>query len=199
MSVLGISSGLANPVFDSQSHFRSVMNAMARPGTVEPLLANIDAPAPLAAELAAIALSLADHEAPLWLDATLSASADVVAYLRFHTGARIVADPREAAFALVADIAQMPPLANFALGTDAYPDRSTTIIVAIESLAVGGGLTLSGPGIRNQARLDVAPWPGRLTAELAANRRLFPRGVDLVLTAPGLVAALPRTTLVSEV
>lgn len=190
--------GLADAVIDSQAHFHSVMNALARPGSIEPLATPIQAPAPLSPGLAALALTLADHEAPIWLDATLGASRDVADYLRFHTGARIVADPSAAAFALVADLGGMPPLADFAQGSDDYPDRSTTILIAVETLASDGRLTLSGPGIRDVSRLSVDPWPAGLTAQWAANRAQFPRGVDLVFVAAGQVAALPRTTLVLE-
>ena len=52
-------------------------------------------PLPLTPELAAIALALADPDAPVWLDGPLAGAPEVAAYLRFHTGDRIVsADPR---------------------------------------------------------------------------------------------------------
>jgi len=191
--------GLADPVLDGQAHFRSLMNALARPGTIGTLEARLAAPAPLLAGLAALALSLADHETPIWLDEQLAGSEAVVAYLRFHTGARIVADPMLAAFALVADFARMPPLASFALGTDEYPDRSTTILAAVDALQEGGPLELTGPGIAGTACLSVSPWRDGLTEELAGNRAIFPRGVDLVLVAPGRIAALPRSTTLREV
>lgn len=35
-------------------------------------------------------------------------------------------------------------------------------------------------------------------AQLAENRAGFPLGVDLILTAPGRVAGLPRSTTVTE-
>jgi alpha-D-ribose 1-methylphosphonate 5-triphosphate synthase subunit PhnH len=193
------SSGLADPVLDGQAHFRSLMNALARPGTIEPLAPRLSAPAPLTAGLAALALSLADHEAPLWLDPILAGSDEVIAYLRFHTGAKIVADPKLAAFALVADFARMPPLATFSPGTDEYPDRSTTILAAAGHLHAGGTLELEGPGILGTTRLTVSPWRDGLAGELADNRSLFPCGVDLVLVSADAVAALPRTTIVREV
>lgn len=194
-----VTSGLADPVLDAQSHFRALMNAMARPGSVVDFAPALVPPAPLTPAIAALALSLADHEAPLWLDPVLAAHDDVAAYLRFHTGARIVAEPKDADFALVADFAALPPLAGFALGSDEYPDRSTTILAAVAELGTSGPLRLSGPGILGTAELAVSPWRAGLTAELSDNRALFPRGVDLVLAAPGRLAALPRSTEVREV
>ncbi|MCX5513196.1 phosphonate C-P lyase system protein PhnH [Kaistia algarum] len=199
MSAAIATSGLAEPALDGQANFRSLMNALARPGTIEPLSLRLAAPAPLTAGLAALALSLADHEAPLWLDAALASSNEVVTYLRFHTGARIVADPQLSAFALVADFAAMPPLATFSLGSDDYPDRSTTILAAVQDLGTGVRLELTGPGILGEAHVAVSPWRDGLTGELADNRSLFPCGVDLVLVAADAVAALPRTTHVREV
>ncbi len=199
MSAALASSGPADPVIEAQADFRSLMNALARPGTIEAFAPKLLPPAPLPAGIGSLALALADHEAPLWLDAELAASDEVSAYLRFHTGAKIVADPAAATFALVADFARMPPLASFALGTDEYPDRSTTIIAAVDAIDADGPLELAGPGIATTARIGVAPWRDGLTAELAANRALFPRGVDLVLVAPRRLAALPRTTRVREV
>jgi alpha-D-ribose 1-methylphosphonate 5-triphosphate synthase subunit PhnH len=37
------------------------------------------------------------------------------------------------------------------------------------------------------------PLPPDFQARLAANRALFPRGVDLILVSPDAVAALPRS------
>ncbi|WP_029074603.1 phosphonate C-P lyase system protein PhnH [Kaistia adipata] len=199
MSAPVITAGFADPVIAAQAHFHALMDALARPGSIHDFPAALDAPAPLTPELAATALTLVDHEVTLWLDAPLAASKAVVDYLRFHTGARIVADPAEAAFALVSDVAAMPALAEFGQGSDEYPDRSTTIVVAVEALAADGSLQLAGPGIRDRARIGIASWPAGLTAEIAANGAQFPRGVDLVFTASGQVAALPRTTRVSEV
>lgn len=190
--------GFADPVFDTQAVFRAFLDATARPGTVQPLPATLIPPAPLAPGLAAVALALADHDAALWLDPALAEAEDVAAYLRFHTGAAIVAEPGGAAFALVAEPGRMPPLAAFAAGTPEYPDRSTTVVLSVDRLSAGSGLTLEGPGIDGRASLDVAPLPEHFRREREANRALFPRGVDLILVAGGSVAALPRTTRIVE-
>lgn len=190
--------GFENPVADAQGCFRSVMDALARPGLVKPLASTLLPPEPLTPELASIALSLADPDAPLWLDATLARSPEIRDYLRFHTGARIVEDPRDAAFALVVEPASMPALGAFAQGTDAYPDRSTTIVIAVETLAGDGALVLTGPGVNGVARLSVAPLPADFIAQIDDNRAGFPRGVDLIFVADGRVAALPRSTIVEE-
>ncbi|MDQ0471205.1 phosphonate C-P lyase system protein PhnH [Labrys wisconsinensis] len=191
--------GFADPVADSQSVFRAVMDALARPGTIRPLATALRPPAPLTSELAAVALALADHEAALWLDAPLAAVPDVAEFLRFHTGATIVAEPERAAFALIADTAALPPFERFAIGTDAFPDRSTTLVCAVAALTGGPPIALAGPGIKGRAALAVRPLPADFAAQARANHRLFPRGVDLLFVAAGGVAALPRSTSLPEV
>ena len=189
--------GFAHPVFDSQAVFRAVMDALAQPGRLRPLAGLPGAPHPLTPELAAVALALADYEAPLWLDAPLAATPEVADFLRFHTGA-IVADPADASFALISDPACCPALDRFAPGTPEYPDRSATLVLAVRDLAQDGSLVLEGPGILGQARLHAYPLPPDMTGRLMRNRAGFPRGVDHLLVAPGWVAGLPRTTRVME-
>jgi alpha-D-ribose 1-methylphosphonate 5-triphosphate synthase subunit PhnH len=185
--------GLADPVFDSQRVFRAVMNAIARPGSIIDLDIGLD-PAPmLTAELAAVALALLDRETPVWLDAVMRDDEEITAFLRFHTGALITAEPREAAFALVSRAEQLPALTEFALGTPDFPDRSTTVVIAVDALSNRHGFELRGPGINGLAHFDAIPLRQGFEAEWAVNREIYPRGVDLVLVAPGAVAAMPRT------
>ncbi|SDO12164.1 alpha-D-ribose 1-methylphosphonate 5-triphosphate synthase subunit PhnH [Methylobacterium phyllostachyos] len=190
--------GFADPVHDAQATFRAVMEALARPGLVRPLAPGLQPPAPLTPELAAIALTLTDADTPVWLDPPLAEAPEVAAYLRFHTGAPLTDDPARAAFALVRDPARCPPLGRFAPGTPAYPDTSTTLVLALDAITVGEGLHLTGPGIRGAVRMAPTPLPDGFVGQLAANRADFPLGVDLILTAPGRVAGLPRSTTVTE-
>lgn len=188
--------GFADPVLDAQRTFRAVLDALSRPGTARPLRCDLSPPEPLTPELAVIALTLADVDAPIWLDPVLAASPEVAAYLRFHTGAAIVADPAEAAFGLVADPARLPEFGRFAPGLPAYPDRSATLVVAVPGLAGGPPLRLAGPGIDGIAGSAPRGLPTDIAVRLAANHALAPLGIDLLLVAPGCVAGLPRSTRV---
>ena len=201
-----IDGGFADPVFDAQSVFKALMDAMARPGNIMPVRALAAPPAPLSATAAAVALTLCDHDTPLWLDEALAGSSAVRSWLAFHTGAPLVDAPGEAAFALVADVAGLGRLADFAQGSQEYPDRSTTMIVQVDALTGDAGrrhlesglLLLEGPGIQNAATIAVSPLPESFLAEWQDNRARFPRGVDVVLAAPGAIACLPRTVKIRE-
>jgi alpha-D-ribose 1-methylphosphonate 5-triphosphate synthase subunit PhnH len=187
-----VAAGFAEPVLAAQATFRVVMDAMARPGAVLPL-AGIAAPAPLSPTAAAIALTLLDYETPFWLDAPLADTGEVARFISFHTGARVTADPAAAAFTFVAAPAAAPPFASFAQGSLEYPDRSTTLVLQVARLAEGDGMVLRGPGIADTRRLAASPLPADFLDQLADNRARFPRGVDILLTAPNAVAGLPRS------
>ncbi|OAF11879.1 carbon-phosphorus lyase subunit PhnH [Bradyrhizobium centrolobii] len=187
-------SGPGDKVLSAQSTFRSVMNAMARPASVQRIAALADAPAPMTPAMAAIALTLFDHDTPLWLDAQIAESPDVPRWLKFHTGAPVVHDCGMAAFALIADGGRLPALENFAFGSVDYPDRSTTVIVQAESLNAGCAYELRGPGIKGTATLQATIKPADLFEQLRINEVLFPRGIDTILVADDAVVAIPRTT-----
>ncbi|WP_199763322.1 phosphonate C-P lyase system protein PhnH [Bradyrhizobium guangdongense] len=186
--------GFADKVLSAQSTFRSVMDAMARPGSVRRIVPMAGAPGPMMRGTAAIALTLFDHDTPLWLDARMAESPDVVKWLKFHTGAPVVQDCSIASFALVSNGAALPPLDRFALGTREYPDRSTTVIIQLESLVSGRSFELRGPGIDGVATLQASIEPFDLLERLRLNEVLFPRGIDVVLVADDAVVAIPRTT-----
>jgi alpha-D-ribose 1-methylphosphonate 5-triphosphate synthase subunit PhnH len=180
--------------FADQAVFRAVMDAMAHPGRVCPVGAlPAEWPAPLNAGAAAVALCLADFETPLWLD-DAARGGDAAAWLRFHTGARITGDPREAVFAFVTDTARAPDFQAFALGSLDYPDRSTTFILQVDAFGSGAALTLAGPGVKDTAAFSATPLPGDFDARIAANCALAPRGVDFIFASSSAVAALPRST-----
>jgi alpha-D-ribose 1-methylphosphonate 5-triphosphate synthase subunit PhnH len=177
-----------------QAVFRAVMDAMAHPGRVNPLAAlPAEWPAPLNAGAAAIALCLADFETPVWLD-DAARNGEAEAWLRFHTGARITDDPREATFAFVTGTRRAPDFHAFSLGSLDYPDRSTTFVLQVDGFGSGATRMLAGPGIKDMAAFSVSPPPDDFDARLAANHALAPRGVDFIFVSSLAVAALPRST-----
>jgi alpha-D-ribose 1-methylphosphonate 5-triphosphate synthase subunit PhnH len=193
-----ITGGFADPVFDAQVIFRAVMDAMARPDTVQPVKALAKPPQPLSPVAAAVALTLCDHDTPLWLDPALRQTQAVASWLGFHTGAPLANTPADAHFAVVADPAGLIAFENFVQGTQEYPDRSTTLILQVASLSTGDRLTLEGPGIDGSTTFAPAPLPRHFVEQWKQNRARFPRGVDLVLAAPDGIACLPRTTRIRQ-
>lgn len=184
--------GFTDPVFGAQAGFAALMKAMARPGRIEDCASLRDPPPGLDPAAAAALLTLADAETPLWTDA----EGEARDWIAFHTGAPLVGDPARAQFLLATRA--VPPLAGLDLGTDETPQDSATLILQVASLADGAGWHLTGPGIEHEHRLDVTGLPADFAAQWAANRAHFPRGVDVVLCAGARLAALPRTTCITE-
>jgi alpha-D-ribose 1-methylphosphonate 5-triphosphate synthase subunit PhnH len=193
-TVAELRAGFADKVLAAQSTFRSVMDAMARPGSVLRIASAAGAPVPMMHGTAAIALTLFDHDTPIWLDPAMSGTADVGKWLKFHTSAPVVSDSSICSFALIGDPQNLPALDRFSFGSNEYPDRSTTVILQVESLTDGRAFELRGPGIEGSALLRAAIEPADLFERLAVNTALFPRGIDVVLVHDDGIVAIPRTT-----
>jgi alpha-D-ribose 1-methylphosphonate 5-triphosphate synthase subunit PhnH len=187
-----------DPALASQAVFRTVMEAIARPGLVQPLPSGLAVPPPLSKTAAAVALTLLDYETPFWLDPGLAAAPEVAPWFKFHTGAPLTADCARAVFAFVSDSAAMPAFDVFSPGSLEYPDRSTTLVLQVASFDHGDALELSGPGIAGTRTFSAQPLPADFRARLIANREMFPRGVDLILVSEDAVAALPRSIRVAS-
>jgi alpha-D-ribose 1-methylphosphonate 5-triphosphate synthase subunit PhnH len=192
-TVAELPAGFADKVLSAQSTFRSVMDAMARPGGVQRIAAVAAAPSPMMHGTAAIALTLFDHDTPIWLDPRMAATSDVANWLKFHTSAPVIADSSICSFALIGDADALPHLDGFSFGSNEYPDRSTTLILQVESLTRGPAFELRGPGIDGTAVLQAAVQPADLFERLGVNQALFPRGIDVVLVADDAIVAIPRT------
>lgn len=186
--------GFSRPVLDTQSTFRVIMDAMARPARAVAVQAPIAPPPPLGPAAGAIACTLIDADTPFWLDPSLNGRQHLQDWLIFHTGARQASTNAEAAFALIGAPASMPPFDRFAQGSQEYPDRSATLILQLESLDGGAPLTFEGPGIKGRATIAPHGLPPDFARQWGDNRKRFPRGIDLMLTCGNSIICLPRTT-----
>ena len=181
--------GFADPVLDAQACFRAVMDAMSRPGRIERVPALPEPPPGLGQASAALLLTLVDRDSPLCLAAGDAARA----WVRFHSGARLVA-AAEAGFVLDPEAG----LLDLPAGTEEEPEGGATLVVEVTALGSGQALVLAGPGIRGTHRLLVEGLPPALLRDWPANRARFPRGVDVILCAGDRIAALPRGIAIEE-
>lgn len=186
-----IQPGFADAPVDSQIVFRILLDALARPGRVHELDVQSGVPDGLSPAMTAALLTLIDVDAPLWLPS--ETSPDVGRFLRFHCSSQIVQEPSQAAFVAVPAGHAAPALIDCNPGDPAYPDRSATLIIEVESLQDGAPLRLAGPGIEDAQGLRVRGLPGDFLAQWQANSQRFPLGVDVILTHGRLVCGLPRT------
>ena len=187
MQATALAGGFDNPAIGSAYAFRSIMETMARPGTIQNIQGAAP-PAPLSVAAGTVLLTLCDTDTPVHLAGTADTD-DVRAWLAFHTGAP-QAGPSHAMFA-VGEWDALMPLSGYPIGTPEYPDRSTTLIVECAALEATGA-TLRGPGIKSEATLSLPE-----TRAFQSNRALFPLGFDFIFTCGNQIAALPRSTEVS--
>ena len=185
-----IAPGFANPPHESQRVFRGVLDAFAHPGRIVTLADAPAAPGRLCRATAAFLLTLADGDTSLWLAPELD-QPEVRDFVRFHAGVPIVEGREEAVFAVLAH--DQPLLLDaFSVGTDAYPDRSATLVIEVPVLGAGPARTWRGPGIDGSIGVSVAGLDDGFWLDWAANHGLFPCGVDVVFASGSQLLALPR-------
>ena len=186
--------GLQDPVHGAQRAFRATLDALARPGRIQCLAAG-DTAWPLGDAAAQVLLALADEDTPVWWQHASDADAQ---WLRFHTGARCTAAKREARFAIVTDVSNLPALDEFAAGTAGSPEFSTTLLIEVPSLRDGPAVHAHGPGIATREELRIAGLPAGFWAQWHANHSAYPQGVDLLFTCGADLLGLPRTSRISR-
>lgn len=197
-AVRAMQGGLSDPTLQTQRIFRAIMDAMARPGTIKPITTDAKPPSGLCPLTGAVLATLADADTPIWLDEGLKTTPAVTDWLTFHVGAPFAVEPARATFAVLSDAQKIAALDIFAQGQQDYPDRSTTLIIAVDDLSMDGDWTLSGPGIKTTTSLGVAPISPLFLDQWTANNNRFPRGVDVIFVAPDAIACLPRTTRIKN-
>lgn len=190
-----IAEGFSNPVGQSNTVFRRVLEAMSHPCRVLDCGVALAPPAPLGPAAAAVLLTLADLDAPIWLDGPARLP-DVESFLRFHTGAPLVGDPGKAAFVVATAAKRAPSLHDLPQGSDLTPEQGCTLIIEADDLTTEDGYVMSGPGIAKPQRFVAHGISERFWIERWELQTRFPRGIDIVFTSGRMIAALPRTTKV---
>ena len=196
-----IGAGFSDMSLGSQGVFRAALEALSYPGRSVPLDVTFDAPKSVQASSSGLLLALLEPGSLLWLSPSL-ANTDAATWIVFHTDCKITTHQHEADFAWIKNWDELPALDGFALGTDEYPDHSTTCVIDIAIPNIPStptlSLTLVGPGIAATSTID------QLSATMVQaesfvhqwekNHACFPRGVDVLFATNTGLIGLPRTT-----
>lgn len=185
--------GFKDPVHDAQQTFRALLEALARPGTLQ-TTAPLTSPEGLEPGCAAACLTLLDLETTVWLQPGIAES--VRSWLLFHTGCRFTAQPQVADFAVIDDVKTMPRLDDFNWGTAAYPEVSTALLIQLPALQEPGSAVLEGPGILDIITIQ-APLCADFWQQWQAMTTHYPLGLDTWCFANRQVLGLPRTAQVA--
>ena len=217
--------GFADAVHGTQTSFRCLLDAMARPGRVQGLEAatvhQLQFPPAISPAMAALLLTLCDADTRVWISPAFGAGTESIrAFGRFHTGLVAVDDPRRAEFAfLPASDAPERTLRELPHGSDEVPQDGATLVIdtpllaALEEDAAGRTsatlhpedadptpwVRLTGPGVEHAHRLAVGGLSLAFWRTRQALQGQFPRGVDVVFTSGVRIAAVPRSTRVEPI
>lgn len=195
VSMSAPAAAFGNPVQHSQQVFRALLDAMANPGRRVDTGGDVGHPHGLAPSLAAALLTLCDFETPVLIGQGFDVQA-IGDWLRFHTGAPAVAEHGRAAIALL-DASHLPPLDDFALGSDEAPERGATLLIQVPSLDGPAALRWSGPGIKSETAMPLFGLPERFWRQRLLLGSAFPRGLDIYLGHDQALVGLPRSTTIS--
>jgi alpha-D-ribose 1-methylphosphonate 5-triphosphate synthase subunit PhnH len=204
--LIDMTPGFRDATHGAQQVFRTVLDAMSRPGQLLDLpqaaLHGIVAPAsaqpgrPMGTGMAAVLLTLLDAETAIHLAGTLACEA-AESYLRFHTGALVAPRVDTAAFtAARASETDAPLWSRLEIGSDEVPQQGATLIVEVDAFGTDARtrLQLRGPGIQTAQPLAVSGLSAEFWSWRTRVLAMLPRGVDLILVCGARVTALPRTT-----
>ena len=188
--------GFQDLIHDSQSTFKTLLNALSRPGTINNIAAQLIPPKGLNIACAAACLTLLDLETQVWLQSGLDKK--VKNWLLFHTGCRFTEDPKQADFAVIWDLHSMPDISQFKPGSPVYPEDSTTLLIQVEafhetSLQRQQTPILTGAGINKQIVMPIN-LPDTFWQQWQLNQNYYPQGIDIYFFSETQVIGLPRTS-----
>lgn len=193
-----------DPVHDTRASFRTLVDAMSRPGTVQA--------GPTTPMDYAVVATLVDHEVGIKTD-------DETLRNALAAEGRLTDAPLDAADIVHVKGDTDERVREVRRGTLKEPSEGATVIYRIDELTaeVGMGsaedgktvagsgptaelrsnefcvLELSGPGVSGTRMLGVAGLGHGEIDAIADAQSAFPRGIDIVLTTEQRVAAIPRS------
>lgn len=186
--------GFQDLVRDSQVTFRTLLNALSRPGIAEKIDVKLIRPSGLNISCTAACLTLFDLETKVWLQPGLGE--EIKSWLLFHTGCSFTEDTQQTDFAVIWDINNMPDLSQFKQGTQVYPEDSTTLLIMVGTNNVRANSRspqLTGAGINEQIAMPIN-LPDTFWQQWQKNHNSYPLGIDIYFFSNNEVIGLPRTS-----
>lgn len=138
--------GFAHPVFGTQLCFRKIVKAMSEPGSLV-TVPNVSGLESMSSATAATLLTLTSHTTPLFIDPKIG-NPLLLRTLCLHTNVPIATRLNDADFVLLSGNRFSYDLMALSCGSEAEPEKSTTVIVEVEGMHDGPCLKLTGPGIK---------------------------------------------------
>lgn len=183
-------------VFDAQTHFRLLMDSMARPGKLNVLNGVvIEPPALLNRASTLIGLALLNGDVSYYAAENAAAIAD---YFVTNTASR-PATAGEADFLFLPGQHQSEALADAKIGTLSYPETNAFVVIDVDAISTEPdpaalALTLRGPGVKGEKTVFVRGLNPDLLLTIREKNAEYPLGLDAILTdASDRILCIPRS------
>lgn len=183
-------------VFDAQTHFRLIMDSMARPGKLNVLNGvAIEPPASLNRASALIGLALLNADVSYFAAENADAVAD---YFVTNTASR-PAEAAEADFLFLPGLSDSAILENAKVGTLSYPETNAFVVIDVATVSpeptpTALALTLRGPGVKGETTVFVGGLNPELLRTVREKNAEYPLGLDTILTdANDQILCIPRS------
>ena len=184
--------GYQDQTHSSQNMFRTMLKAISFPGSIFTVPENLETDNVIYSSTANIIFTLFDIDTKIFIDSEKISK--IQNFITFNTNANCIEKSNHCDFAIIQN--KEFNIENFNLGTDEYPDNSSTIIIEVEDLINGEELIIEGPGIEKTKSISPTNLPKNFQSQWQNNNFIFPRGVDLILTCKDDFFCLPRTSKV---
>jgi alpha-D-ribose 1-methylphosphonate 5-triphosphate synthase subunit PhnH len=180
---------IALDTFASQRTFRALLEALAHPGRIVPLPAQVTGEAPPAL---AVPLALADLGQAV---AVVGTDARRWAERLSDTTSCSIGAAAEADQVVVLDGATAALVGSLRRGTPLAPEQGCRLTLGCATLGEGDlRLGLEGPGVADRTEVLVSGVPAEVIEALVAANASFPAGIDtFLISAGGQVVGLPRS------
>jgi alpha-D-ribose 1-methylphosphonate 5-triphosphate synthase subunit PhnH len=185
-----------DPVFDAQTHFRLLMDSMARPGKLNVLNGvTIDPPALLNPASALVGLSLLNTDVSYYAAENADGIAD---YFVTNTASRpALVDVAD--FIFLRGNQDSETLIEAKIGTLSYPETNAFVVIDVETISAEPmpdslALTLTGPGVKGETTVFVRGLNPDLLRTIRNKNAEYPLGLDTILTdSTGQICCIPRS------
>lgn len=174
-----------DPVSDTRTTYRKLVDAMSRPGTIESVTAT-------PADRAVLATLVDEEVTVCTADNTLSNA--------LAGEGRLQTEPIDSARIIHTVGSTEGSIREAPRGTLKEPSNGSTVVYRVDELGKNAPTTvhIEGPGVQGSRTLGV-DLPAAEIAAIADAQADYPRGVDVMLTTADELASLPRSVTLEVV
>lgn len=178
----------------STAVFRSLLDAMCRPGVARPLIGrNVTVPEWIPRILLPV-LALADLDLRVHVVPGHPSTSEWAQGITRATGAPHTQNVAEADWVIAAHGCPESTVAQLRIGSALAPERGSWLVLGCTGVTSGVEVTVTGPGTDGVERFTTDTSTAVTLAQIAQRNMTPPTGVDTFLIDPhGSVLALPRS------